>query len=83
VLRRIFGPWRGEVTGELRRLHNKGLYALYSSTDIIREIKSRRLKWAGHVARMRERYINGFGGENLSEGDHLENLGVDERMILK
>jgi hypothetical protein len=49
---RIFGPKRDEVTGEWRRLHNKELYALYSSPNIIRVIKSRRLRWAGHVARM-------------------------------
>jgi hypothetical protein len=55
VLRRIFGPKRDEVTGEWRRLHNKELYALYSSPNIIRVIKSRRLRWAGHVARMVER----------------------------
>jgi hypothetical protein len=53
VLRRIFG--RGEVTGEWRRLHNKELYAQYSPPNIIWVIKSRRLKWTGHVARMRER----------------------------
>jgi hypothetical protein len=52
VLRRIFGPKRDEVTGEWRRLHNRELYALYSSPNIIRVIKSRRLRWAGHVARM-------------------------------
>jgi hypothetical protein len=55
VLRRIFGPKRDEVTGEWRRLHNKELLALYSSPTIIRVIKSRRLRLAGHVARMRER----------------------------
>jgi hypothetical protein len=55
VLRRIFGPKRDEVTGEWRRLHNKELYALFSSPSIIRVIKSRRLRWAGHVARMGER----------------------------
>jgi hypothetical protein len=55
VLRRIFGPNRDEVTGEWRRLHNKELYALYSSPNIIRVMKSRRLRWAGHVARMGER----------------------------
>jgi hypothetical protein len=55
VLRRIFGPKRDEVTGEWRRLHNKELYALYSSPNIIRVIMSRRLRWAGHVARMGER----------------------------
>jgi hypothetical protein len=54
VLRRIFGPKRDEVTGEWRRLHNKELYALYSSPNIIRVMKSRRLRWAGHVARMGE-----------------------------
>jgi hypothetical protein len=52
VLRRTFGPKRNEVTGEWRRLHSKELYTLYSSRNIIRVIKSRRLKWAGHVARM-------------------------------
>jgi hypothetical protein len=55
VLRRILGPKRDEVTGEWRRLHNKELYALYFSPSIIRVIKSRRLRWAGHVARMGER----------------------------
>jgi hypothetical protein len=54
VLRRIFGPKRGEVTEEWRRLHNKELYALYSSPNIIRVIKSKRLRWAGHMARMGE-----------------------------
>ena len=52
MLRRIFGPKRDEVTGEWRRLHNKELYALYYPPDISRVIKSRRLRWAGHVARM-------------------------------
>jgi hypothetical protein len=55
VLRRIFGPKRDEVTEKWRTLHNKELYALYSSPNIIRAIKSRRLRWAGHVARMGER----------------------------
>ena len=52
MLRRIFGPKRDEVTREWRRLHNKELYGLYFSPNIIRAIKSRRLRWAGHVARM-------------------------------
>jgi hypothetical protein len=47
VLRRIFGPKRDEVTEEWRRLHNKELYALYSSLNIIRMVKSRRLNWQG------------------------------------
>ena len=54
VLRRIFGPRRDEVTGEWRRLHNEELNGLYSSPNIVRVIKSRRMRWAGHVARMGE-----------------------------
>ena len=52
VLRRIFGPRKDEVTGEWRRLHNEELNDLYSSPNIVRVIKSRRMRWAGHVARM-------------------------------
>jgi hypothetical protein len=52
VLRRIFGPKRDEATGEWRRLHIEELNDLYSSPNIIRVIKSRRMRWAGHVARM-------------------------------
>jgi hypothetical protein len=54
VLRGIFRPKRDEVTGEWRKLHNGELHNLYSSPDIIRQIKSRRMTWAGHVARMGE-----------------------------
>jgi hypothetical protein len=54
VLRRIFGPKRDKVTGEWRRLHNEELNDLYSSPSIIREIKSRRMMWAGHVAHVGE-----------------------------
>ena len=52
VLRKIFGPRRDEVTGEWRGLHNEELNDLYSSPNIVRVIKSRRMRWAGHVARM-------------------------------
>ena len=54
VLWRIFGPRREEVTGELRRWHNEELNDLYSSPNIVRVIKLRRMRWAGHVARMGE-----------------------------
>jgi len=54
VLRRIFGPRRDEVTGEWRRLHNEELNDFYASPNIVRVIKSRRMRWAGHVTRMGE-----------------------------
>jgi hypothetical protein len=54
VLRRIFGPKRDEVTGEWGKLHSEELHILYSSPNIIRQIKSRRMRWAGHVERMGE-----------------------------
>ena len=54
VLRRIFGPERYEVTGVWRKLHNEELNDLYSSPNIVRVIKSGRMRWAGHVARMGE-----------------------------
>jgi hypothetical protein len=57
VLRRIFGPKRNEVTGGWRKLHNEELHNLYSSSSIIRMIKSRRMRWAGHVARMERSVI--------------------------
>ena len=62
VLRRIFGSKRDEVTGEWRKLHNEELNDLYSSPNTVRVIKSRRMKWAGYVARMGERR-GGFGWE--------------------
>jgi hypothetical protein len=54
VLRRVFGPERDEVTEEWRKLHNGELNYLYSLPNIVRVVKSRRMKWAGHVARMGE-----------------------------
>jgi hypothetical protein len=71
VLRRIFGPKRDEVTGEWRKLHNEELFDLYTSPSIIRIIKSRRMRWAGHVARMgrRETLID-YWWESQRERDH-------------
>jgi hypothetical protein len=65
VLRRIFGRKGDEVTGEWRKLHSDELHMLYSSADIIRQVKSRRMRWAGHVARMGEeiKVFQGFGGK--------------------
>jgi hypothetical protein len=63
--RSVFGPERDEVTGEWRELHNEELNDLYSAPNIVRVIKSRRMRWAGNVARIgvEERRIQGFGGE--------------------
>ena len=60
---RIFGPKRVDVTREWRKLHNEELNDLYSSPNIVWVIKSIRMRWAGHVARMEETRIQGFGGE--------------------
>ena len=54
VLRKVIGPKRDEVTGEWRKLHNEELNDLYSLPNIVRVVKSRRMRWAGHVARMGE-----------------------------
>jgi predicted transglutaminase-like protease len=81
VLRRIFGPKRDEVTGEWRKLHNEEIHNLYSSPDIIRQIKSRRMRWAGHVARMgEERIVYKVWWENQKERDHSEDGGIGGRM---
>ena len=62
VLRRVFGPKRDEVTGEWRKLHNEVLSDLYSLRNILRVVKSRRMRWAGHVVHMGEG-AQGSGGE--------------------
>jgi hypothetical protein len=60
VLRRIFGPKTDEVIGEWRKLHNDELHILYSFPNIISHIKSRRMRWVGHVAHMGEECVQGF-----------------------
>jgi hypothetical protein len=71
VLRRIFGPKRDEVVGGWRKLHNEELHNLYSSPSIIRIIKSKTMKWAGHVARIGRRGTRrGYWWENHSERDY-------------
>jgi hypothetical protein len=71
VLRRIFGPKRDEVTGSWRKLHNEELHGLYSSPSIVRVIEARRIRWAGHVARMGEVRVHTiFWLGGLKGGDH-------------
>jgi hypothetical protein len=84
VLRRIFGPRRDEVPREWRTLHNEELNDLYCSPSIVRTIKSRRMRWAGHVARMgRGEACTVFWWGNLKERDHFGDPGVDGRIILR
>jgi hypothetical protein len=81
VLRRIFGPKRDAVKGEWRKLHNWELHNFYSSPDIIRQIKSRRMRWAGHVARMGDgRSLCRVLVREPMKEDHLKDQGVDGRM---
>ena len=80
VLRRIFGAKRDEVTRKWRKLHNEEVSELYSSLNIVRVIKSRKMRWAGNAARMgRAEVYTGFWLGNLRERDPV----VDGRIILR
>ena len=84
VLWRIFGPKWDEVTGEWRTLHTEDLNNMYCSPIIVGEIKSRRMRWAGHVARIAEvEAFTEFGWGDLWERDHLGDPGIDGRIILR
>jgi hypothetical protein len=84
VLRSIFGPKMDEVTGEWRELHYEEFNDLYCSPNIVRAIKSRRMRLAGHVAREgRGEACTEFWWGNPRERNHLENPGLDKRIILK
>jgi hypothetical protein len=82
VLRRIFGPKKGE-DGSWKKLHNDELHSLYSSTNIVRVIKSRRMMWAGHVARMGEgRGVDRVLGGGPNVRNRWEDIGVGGRITL-
>jgi hypothetical protein len=83
VLRRIFGPKR-EADGSWRKLHNDELHSLYYEPNIIRVIKSRSMKWAGHVALMEEgKVFAGFWLGGPKARDHWEDLGRGGRLTLR
>jgi hypothetical protein len=83
-LRRVLEPKRDEVTVEWIKLHNEELSDLYSLPNIVRVVKSRRMRWAGHVARMGEgRGVHRLWWGNLRERDHWGDPDVDGRIILR
>ena len=84
MLRRIFGPKRDKVTGERRNLHNKELNDLYCSSDVFQVIQPGIIRWAGHVARRgREQVHTGFWRGEMRKKEHLEDLSIEGRVILK
>jgi hypothetical protein len=83
VLRRVFGGKRDEVTGEWRKLHNEELNDLYSLPNIVRAVKSRRMRWAGHVSHMGRREVcTGCWWGNQRERGHWRDPDVDGRIML-
>jgi hypothetical protein len=84
VLRRIFGPKRDYMQGVWRKLHDEEINDLYCSPNIVRVIISRRMRWAGHVARIgRGKGCTGFWWGNVREREHLGDPGVDGKIILR
>ena len=84
VLRKVFGPKRDEVTGELGKLHNEELNDLHSLPNIVRVVKSRRMRWAGHVARMGEdRGVHRVLVGKPEGKSHWGDQDVDGRIILR
>jgi len=84
VLRRIFGPKRDKKTGEWRKLHNEELNDLYCSSSIVRVIKSRRMRWAGHVARMgKGRSVYRILVGKPEGKDHWGDPSADGRIIIR
>jgi hypothetical protein len=78
------GLKKDEVTGEWRKLHNEELNEMYSLPNIVRVVKSRRMRWTGHVARMGKGEVRtGFWWGSLSERDHWGDPDVDGRIILR
>jgi hypothetical protein len=89
VLRSIFGPKRDEVTGGWRRLHNEARHNFYSSPSIIRMMKLRRMRWTGHVARMKSNLYRTLVGKPEGRGPlrrprrrWVDNIKIDLRAIL-
>jgi hypothetical protein len=83
MLRRIFEPRRNEIAGDWKRLHNEELNDLYSSPNFVRVIKSRRMRWAGHVARTgEERWVYRVLVGKPEGRNHWGDLGVDRWIIL-
>jgi hypothetical protein len=82
ALRITFGPMREEVSEGWRKLHNGELHNLYASPNIVRVNKSRRMRWAGHVARMGDTHTI-FWLQNLKASDQAEDLSVGTKIILE